>query len=66
VSKVYEVWLTSRNAADLVVSNRVAIVHHSKPRAMQIARRAAGDGVRFVGVQGRCEYRGSNGTASIA
>ena len=56
--------LVTRDSNDLVTAQTIATAS-SKPEAMKIAKKAAGRGASFRGDQGRCEYRGPNGTACV-
>lgn len=56
--------LVTRDSNDLVTEQAIGTAP-TKTAAMKIAKKAAGRGATFRGDQGRCEYRGPNGTACV-
>ncbi len=62
--RLIELWLVTRDGNDQIASAKLDSVK-TMPEAMRKAKRIAGRGAKFVSSQGRCEYRGPNGTAYI-
>lgn len=65
MSITYTVSLVSHTSDDLITAREVS-KHLSKAAAMRAAKKAAGRGARFVGAQGRCEYRGADACAVVS
>ena len=59
-----ELWLVTRRADDRVTSSKLDTAKNMT-QAMKKAKKLAGRGAKFVVSQGRCEYRGPNGTIYI-